>query len=92
MKQILVTALGLLSIIATAMYIMKSIPEETTLALEAQPRQYIKVTTVDIAAGQHRSTIEGYGQVIPEETLTLTSQVSGVILSKAKKFKLGEQI
>lgn len=92
MKQILVTALGLLSIIATAMYIMKSIPEETTLALEAQPRQYIKVTTVDIAAGQHRSTIEGYGQVIPEETLTLTSQVSGVILSKAKKFQLGEQI
>lgn len=92
MKQILVTALGLLSIIATAMYIMKSIPEETTLALEAQSRQYIKVTTVDIAAGQHRSTIEGYGQVIPEETLTLTSQVSGVILSKAKKFQLGEQI
>ncbi len=92
MKQILVTALGLLSIIATAMYIMKSIPEETTLALEAQPRQYIKVTTVDIAAGEHRSTIEGYGQVIPEETLTLTSQVSGVILSKAKKFQLGEQI
>ncbi|MFA0613151.1 efflux RND transporter periplasmic adaptor subunit [Vibrio splendidus] len=92
MKQVLITALGLLSIVATAMYIVKSIPEETTLALEAQPRQYIKVTTVDIAAGQHRSTIEGYGQVIPEETLTLTSQVSGVILSKAKKFKLGEQI
>ncbi|WKY60565.1 efflux RND transporter periplasmic adaptor subunit [Vibrio sp. SNU_ST1] len=92
MKQVLVTALGLLSIVATAMYIVKSIPEETTLALEAQPRQYIKVTTVDIASGQHRSTIEGYGQVIPEETLTLTSQVSGVILSKAKNFRLGEQI
>ncbi|WP_139684917.1 efflux RND transporter periplasmic adaptor subunit [Vibrio tasmaniensis] len=92
MKQILITVLGLLSIVATVMYILKSIPEETTLELEAQPSQYIKVTTVDIAAGQHHSTIEGYGQVIPEETLSLTSQVSGVVLSKAKHFKLGEQV
>ncbi|MFA0015433.1 efflux RND transporter periplasmic adaptor subunit, partial [Vibrio lentus] len=92
MKEALVTVLGLLSVVATAMYVMKAIPEETAQALEAQSSQYINVTTIDITAGQHHSTIEGYGEVIPEETLTLTSQVSGVVLWKEKHFKLGEQV
>ncbi|WP_271270617.1 efflux RND transporter periplasmic adaptor subunit [Aliamphritea hakodatensis] len=89
--QLLITVIAAAGVLG-AYAISSNSPEENFPAPLPEAKSYPQVTIIEPAAGNFPSSIKGYGEVIPVQTLNLAAEVSGRVTQLSALFKSGERL
>jgi RND family efflux transporter MFP subunit len=80
--------LSLIAAIVITQYFIKQQANRPAPVQSTEP-QYADVAVLEIKGAEHAAKISGYGEATPHFSMTLTSQVSGEVVSQAETFEAG---
>ncbi|WP_375753768.1 efflux RND transporter periplasmic adaptor subunit [Vibrio sp. HN007] len=92
MKKLSASLLAIMMIPAAVMYTDYAISNQPESVTAKNEIVLPGVTVQRLSSGTHNSIIEGYGEVVSSETLSLLGHVSGRVIWRAEEFKVGKLV
>lgn len=92
MKKLSASFLAILSIPTAVIYTNYAISNQPETVSVKNEITLPGVTIEHLTSGVNNSIIEGYGEVVSSETLSIQGQVSGRVVWKSQQFKVGKRV